>query len=177
MGLGSQISQVLALASANRLDHYVKEMLRIRGYGRYMDDGYLIHPSKEYLQNCLVHIKAICAELGITLNTKKTQIVKLSHGFTWLKIRFFLTDTGKVVKKIYKRSITVMRRKLKKLQRKWLEGGMTFEDIRATWQSWKSYAEKFNAWHTIQNMGRLYNKLFLNDLFREGDYDLLQNPI
>lgn len=177
MGLGSQISQVLALASANRLDHYVKEILRIRGYGRYMDDGYLIHPSKEYLQNCLTHIKAICAELGITLNTKKTQIVKLSHGFTWLKIRFFLTDTGKVVKKIYKRSITVMRRKLKKLHGKLLAGRMTFEDIRATWQSWKSYAEKFNAWHTIQNMGKLYNELFLNDFFREGYYDLLQNPV
>lgn len=50
MGLGSQISQVLALASANRLDHYVKEILQVRGYGRYMDDGYLIHTSKAYLQ-------------------------------------------------------------------------------------------------------------------------------
>lgn len=176
MGLGSQISQVLALASANKLDHYVKEMLRIRGYGRYMDDGYLIHPSKEYLTKCLAHIKAICAELGITLNTKKTQIVKLSHGFTWLKIRFFLTETGKVVKKIYKRSVTKMRQKLKKLQVKWLNGGMAFEDISATWQSWKSYAEKFNAWHAIQNMGRLYNELFLNTN-REDYYDLLQNPI
>ena len=177
MGLGSQISQVLALASANRLDHYVKEMLRIKGYGRYMDDGYLIHPSKEYLQNCLVHIKAICAELGITLNAKKTQIVKLSHGFTWLKIRFFLTDTGRVVKKIYKRSITVMRRKLKKLHGKLLAGRMTFEDISATWQSWKSYAEKFNAWHTIQNMGKLYTELFINNFFREEYYDVLQNPV
>lgn len=177
MGLGSQISQVLALASANRLDHYVKEMLRIRGYGRYMDDGYLIHPSKEYLQNCLVHIKAICAELGITLNTKKTQIVKLSHGFTWLKIRFFLTGTGKVVKKIYKRSVTVMRRKLKKLHGKLLAGRMTFEDIRATWQSWKSYAEKFDAWHAIQNMGDLYSELFIKDFFREEYDDLLQNSV
>lgn len=82
MGLGSQISQVLALSSANSLDHYIKEVLRIRRYGRYMDDGYLIHASKSYLQNCLVHIKAVCDILGITLNRKKTQIVKLSHGFT-----------------------------------------------------------------------------------------------
>ena len=161
MGLGSQISQVLALASANRLDHYIKEVLRIKGYGRYMDDGYLIHPSKEYLQNCLIHIKEICAILGITLNTKKTQIVKLSHGFTWLKIRFFLTDTGKVVRKIYKLSVTRMRRKLKKLHNMWKEKRLTFADVYITWQSWKAYALKFNAYHTIQNMAELYTKLFI----------------
>ena len=167
MGLGSQISQVLALASANRLDHYVKEMLRIRGYGRYMDDGYLIHPSKEYLKQCLDAIKFICDELGIILNTKKTQIVKLSHGFTWLKTRFFLTNTGKVVKKIYKHSITVMRRKLKKLRKKVDRVEMSYQDVSATWQSWKSYAERFNAYHAIQNMGALYTALFVNDVYGE----------
>ncbi len=163
MGLGSQISQVLALASANRLDHYVKEILRIRGYGRYMDDGYLIHHSKKYLQNCIKHIRAICEELGITLNEKKTQIVKLTHGFTWLKIRFFLTDTGKIVKKIYKRSVTRMRRKLKKLQHKLNAGKITSPDIAIVWQSWKSYADKFNAYYTVRNMDKLYTQLFITN--------------
>lgn len=171
MGLGSQISQVLALASANRLDHYIKEVLRIRGYGRYMDDGYLIHISKSHLQECVKHIKAICDILGITLNRKKTQIVKLSHGFTWLKIRFNLTKTGKVIKRIYKRSITRMRIKLKKLHRMWLEGKLAFEDVCTTWQSWKSYAEKFSAYHTIKNMWELFTQLF----YKEGYYGLYQS--
>lgn len=160
LGLGSQISQVLALASANRLDHYVKEVLRIRGYGRYMDDGYLIHPDKRYLQKCMEAIKAICAELEITLNVKKTQIIKLSHGFTWLKVRFFLTETGKVVRKIYRRSVTKMRQKLKSFHRKWLNGEMCREDIETSWQSWRSYALRFHAYHTVQSMTALYNQLF-----------------
>ena len=171
MGLGSQISQVLALASANRLDHYVKEVLRIKGYGRYMDDGYLIHESKEYLQNCLVQIQEICNMLGITLNAKKTQIVKLSHGFTWLKIRFYLTDTGRVVRKIYKRSVTRMRVKMKKLHKMWKDKRIAFSDIYTSWQSWKAYALKFDAYYTIQNMAALYNKLFLNE-WEERDYAL-----
>ena len=166
LGLGSQISQVLALVSATRLDHFIKETLRIHAYARYNDDGYLIHPSKKHLQECLVKIRALCAELGITLNEKKTQIVKLSRGFTWLKARFFLTDTGRVVRKIYKRSVTKMRQKLKKLRLRWLAEKMTFADIAASWQSWKSYAQKFHAWHTVQNMGKLYNQLFL----WEGQY-------
>lgn len=160
LGLGSQISQVLALASANRLDHYVKERLRIRGYGRYMDDGYLIHESKDYLSYCLGEIRQLCEELGITLNRRKTQIVKLRHGFTWLKIRFLLTETGRVVRKIYKRSVTKMRQKLKQLRRRYLEGATTMKDIEAAWQSWASYAGRFDAWHTIRTMRELYSGLF-----------------
>ena len=171
MRLGSQISQVLALASANRLDHYIKEVLQIRGYGRYMDDGYLIHISKSKLQECMKHIKAICDTLGITLNSKKTQIVKLSHGFTWLKIRFYITETGKVIKKICKRSITRMRVKMKKLHKRWLAGLIDFSDLCTMWQSWKAYAQKFKAYHTIQNMWELFTQLF----YKEGNNDLHQN--
>lgn len=169
LGLGSQISQVLALASANRLDHYIQEQCRIGSYGRYMDDGYLIHPSKEYLQKCLEGIRRICEELEITLNEKKTQIVKLSHGFTFLKVRFFLLPGGRIVRKIYHCSVTRMRRKLKSYQRFVAAGKMTMDDVYQSWQSWKAYASNFNAWHTIQSMAALYNKLFIDDwLSRAG---------
>lgn len=163
LGLGSQISQVLALASANRLDHYVKEVCRIRGYGRYMDDGYLIHPSKEYLRRCLEGIKGICKELEITLNTQKTQIVKLSHGFTFLKVRFFLLASGRIVRKIYHRSVTKMRKKLKALRRRMDEGKMSFDDVYMSWQSWKAYASNFDAYYTIQNMQKLFDRLFIHE--------------
>lgn len=160
LGLGSQISQILALASADRLDHYCKEVCRIRGYGRYNDDGYLIHESKEYLQKCLEGIQAVCKELGITLNEKKTQIVKLSHGFTFLKIRYFLLPSGRVVKKIHHRSVTKMRRKLKAFRKKVDAGIMTYQDVYQSWQSWRAYAANFNAYRTIQSVGALYDQLF-----------------
>lgn len=137
-----------------------KEVLRIKYYARYMDDGYLIHPSKQYLQECLQRIQVLCDELGIHLNIKKTQIIKLSHGFTFLKVRFFLLPSGKVVKKIYKRSITRMRIKLKKLRRKLDAGKITLQDAANTWQSWVGYAKNFKAYHTIENMSKLYAQLF-----------------
>lgn len=164
LGLGSQISQVLALASANRLDHFVKEILRIKSYARYSDDGYLVHPSKEYLHKCLKAINDICDSLGIVLNQKKTQIIKLSHGFTWLKIRFFLTKTGKVIRKICKQSITKQRRKLKKLRKKLDEGKIEYMDVVQSFQSWRAHASNFNAYHTIKNMENLYNQLFYKEI-------------
>lgn len=161
VGLGSQISQIFALASANRLDHYVKEVCRIKGYGRYMDDGYLIHRDKAYLQKCLAGIKALCAELEITLNTKKTQIVKLTHGFTFLKIRYYLQPNGKVVKKIYRRSVTKMRHKLKSFRDLVDRSIMSYEDVYQSFQSWRAYALNFNAHRTILSMNALYNSLFV----------------
>lgn len=161
LGLGSQISQILALASANRLDHYIKEVCRIKGYSRYNDDGYLLHPSKEYLQRCLEGIKKLCAELEITLNEKKTQIVKLSHGFTFLKVRFFLLDSGRIVRKLCRRSVTKMRQKLKSLRQKVDDHKMSFNDVYQSMQSWRAYALNFNAYRTIQSMEALFNYLFV----------------
>ena len=103
-GLGSQVSQIDALMLPNRLDHFIKEQLHIEGYGRYMDDGYLIHESRDYLQECLKQIRAVCADLGIRMNEKKTRIVKLQE-LHFLKTRFYLTETGKVrrMDRFYKR--------------------------------------------------------------------------
>lgn len=165
LGLGSQISQILALASANRLDHYVKEVLRIRGYGRYMDDGYLIHHDKAYLQKCLEEIKEVCNELGIVINEKKTQIVKLSHGFTWLKVKFFLLPTGRVVKKMNRKSITKSRQKLKALLKKVEDGKMTYRDVYDSWQAWNAYAKQFDSYTTRQNTMKIYNRLFITPIF------------
>lgn len=173
LGLGSQISQVLALASANRLDHFVKEMCKIKGYARYMDDGYLISPSKDELKRCLKAIKGICDELEIKLNKKKTQIVKLSHGFTWLKVRFFLTKTGKVIRKIYKRSVVKQRQKLKKLRKKLDKGLLDFQDICNSFQSWKAYASNFNAYFTVKNMEALFRQLFYEELQINAIYQIM----
>ena len=161
LGLGSQISQLLAPAVASYIDHFVKEVLRIKGYGRYMDDFYLIHEDKEYLKYCKEEIRKKCAELGMTLNERKTQIVKLTHGFTFLKVRFYITDTGKIIRKIHPASVTRERRKLKKFHLKWLEGKMTRRDVWNSLQSWCSHAARFMAHHTVNNMITLYAQLFI----------------
>lgn len=161
LGLGSQISQLLAPAVASCIDHFVKEVLRIKGYGRYMDDFYLIHEDKEYLRYCKEEIRKKCAELGMTLNERKTQIVKLSHGFTFLKVRFYITDTGKIIRKIHPASITRERRKLKKFYLKWQEGKMTRRDVWNSLQSWCSHALRFMAHYAVNNMITLYAKLFI----------------
>lgn len=47
------------------MDHFIKEKLGIRYYGRYMDDFYLIHEDKAYLQYCRGEIEQYVARLGL----------------------------------------------------------------------------------------------------------------
>lgn len=164
LGLGSQISQVLALASANRLDHFIKEDLKIHCYGRYMDDGYLIHHDKKYLQYCLEQIKGVCDELGLTLNLKKTRIVPINKDFQWLKITFRLTSSGYIVKRVWHKSVVRMRRKMKKLKKKMLDGKLSFSDIRASYESWKSHISNLDIYRTMCEMDKLFNSLFENEV-------------
>lgn len=163
LGIGAEISQVLAISYANPIDHYIKERLQIKRYGRYMDDGYLIHPDKEYLKQCLMEIEIEAEKIGAILNKKKTQIIKLSGGFEYLKTRYHLTNTGKIIKKPNKKNVTRMRRKLKKFKSKLEAGQMTMEQINQSYQSWRAAILHCTARTTIKSMDNLYKELFGGD--------------
>lgn len=161
LGLGSQISQIFALSSANEIDHYIKEVCMFKAYGRYMDDGYIISPNKSALKSFKKEISGLCQTLHITLNSKKTQIVKLSHGFSFLKIKISLTAKGEVTKRMSRESIVRERRKLKKFFVFVKSGKMSVDDAYTSWQSWKSYADNFNSYRSLQTTSKLYNRLFI----------------
>lgn len=153
LGLGSQVSQVLAISIPDKLDHILKEQLHCKYYGRYMDDGYIISNDKEHLKECLRVIEEEAKKFGVELNEKKSQIIRLSRGFTFLKIRFFLTDTGKVVRKLSRKNITRERRKLKKM------GYLASpEDLYSSYNSWTAHAKRCNSYKTIRSMDKIYNE-------------------
>lgn len=160
LGLGSQISQVLALASANQLDHHIKDVMRLKYYGRYMDDGYIIHRDKTYLTQCLAEIERVCDNLGIHINKRKTRIVRLDRQFTFLKIRTQLLGNGKILMKPCKNNITRMRRKIKKLRAYVDRGALDESDVYAALQAWESHMNKFQAHYAICSMRCLYSSLY-----------------
>ncbi len=160
LGLGSEICQICAVAYPDRIDHFIKENERCRWYARYNDDSYVIHPSKEYLSELLNTIRAKYEEIGIRLNERKTRIVKLSKGFTFLKTKFILTKTGKVIKRLCRRSVVTMRRKLKSFSKFVEEGLMSTSQVYDSFQSWVGYAKHKNSNTTVRNMMKLYKNLF-----------------
>ena len=159
IGLGSQVSQLVQLALLDDFDHFVKERLRIKHYIRYMDDFILIHEDRAYLEHCLSVIEEWISRLHLSLNAK-THIHPLRQGVMFLKWRFILTDGGKVIRKMSRKSISKERRKLKKLRAKVIDGKRSMEDARANLESWKANAKRGNTRSVVLQMEKYFNELF-----------------
>lgn len=160
LGLGSQVSQIAAIALPNRIDHYIKDTLGVEFYERYMDDGVIIHHSKEKLRECLAALRRLCAEHGIRLNEKKTQIVKLTRGFTFLKVRYRLGSTGAVIRRPSYKSAQLMKRKLK-IFRRWVDSGrMPAEAVATSFVSWNGHMKRFRAYYIVRAVRQRYRELF-----------------
>lgn len=170
VGIGSQISQISGVYYPTRIDNYCKIVRGMKYYGRYMDDIYIIHEDKEFLKGLLNDIRGICDELGLFINPKKTQIVKLSHGFTFLKIKYSLTETGKVIQRISKDSVLREKRKLKKLRGLLEEGKVSFADVRCSYASWRGGVAHYGSHTILQNMDKFFDELFIKPLL-EGGYN------
>lgn len=161
LSLGSEVNQTGAIFYASSLDHFIKERLRIKGYGRYMDDSYLIHEDKEYLLFCKKEIFKECEKLKIKINPKKVKIISLKDQFTFLKKRIRLTETGKVIMRPAKENFKRRRRNLKAQKKLLDEGKMSKEQIDTSYNTWRSYAIQNGASKkTIKSMDELFNSLF-----------------
>lgn len=98
---------------------------------------------------------------GITLNDRKTQIIKLSHGFVWLQDRIYLLNSGKIVDKPGREAVTRNRRKLKKLAKRLDNGEISYKDVRVFYASHLGYLSHKDAYRTRCNMDKLYNELVI----------------
>jgi len=159
--IGNQTSQLFALLYLDDMDHFIKEKLGIKFYGRYMDDFFLIHKDKDYLRHCRKEIEAFVQARGLSLNAK-TNIYPLKHGVDFLGFHTYLTETGAVIRKVRRRSKNNMKRKLKKFSNLRAAGRIDVKTVEQSYQSWRGHAEKGNCYHLIRNTDQYYNSLFKN---------------
>lgn len=164
VGIGSQISQIAGIFYPTKLDNYIKIVRGIKFYGRYMDDFYIIHQDKEFLKDILLDIRRVAGELGLVLSDNKIQIQKLGTGFTFLKIKYLVTDSGKIVKRICGKNVTRHRRKLRKLKVKVSAGIVPFEDVYNMHKSWIGNLKRFNSHRTLLSVQNYFISLFKKEL-------------
>lgn len=157
LGLGSQVSQISSVFYPTRIDRYVEEAES--SYGRYMDDGYIIHHDKEFLHSLSAEMKKMLEEIGVTINEKKTHIYPLKR-FKYLKKVISLSESGKIYKRIARENVTRMRRKMKTFKGKVERGEMTVEQVTNWYKSWRGNAMKYNAKRMCFKMDKIFGELF-----------------
>lgn len=140
--IGFQPSQWLSIYYLNSFDHFVKETLHIRYYGRYMDDFFIIHEDKEYLKYCLEKIRDyLWSNLKLELN-KKTYIHPFSQGICFLGYHVtYNVNTHQIDTDIRRKSINKVMRRGKKHVKRIKDGKMKLNDAVASLNSWSAYAD------------------------------------
>ncbi|MDA3957969.1 RNA-directed DNA polymerase [Oceanispirochaeta sp.] len=154
LGLGSQVSQITAIFFPNSIDHYAKENLHLKQYGRYMDDSYFIVPTKEEAQEKLFLLSKKYDSLGIPLNLHKTQIVKLTRNFTFMKCIYRISGTGKILIHPDKAGLKRMCTKLKKFK----EMGLPLNQVDLAYKAWKGHWISLNG--DSRKAELLYSRLY-----------------
>lgn len=172
LGLGSQISQISAVTFANRIDHMFKDKMGIKGYGRYMDDGYIIANNLATINKCKDALNKACMELKITINPNKMKVCKLKSTFTFLKKRISLKSSGKVVMRLSRKNIKSARKRLYKLRELLDAGRVTLENVEQAYRSWRYSVKKYKNYKSIIQLDNLYNSLFVEPFRYGGAYGL-----
>lgn len=155
IGLGSQISQLIELSMLNDLDHAVKEKWRIEHYIRYMDDIKVIHQSKEYLIALLKFIIEELTKLGLEINTKKTFIAKLSQITKFLGFSYHYSNTGKIIMRANKESVSRAKRRIRK---QLANPRMTLEKVKQCLLCYIAHIKKGNNFNLIHRIYQYYER-------------------
>lgn len=137
--LGYQTSQLFALMFLDEFDHIIKEKYRIKYYGRYMDDFYIICSDKKKLQCILRDVRALMDSYGLELN-QKTAIFPLRNGIDFLGFHSYLTDTGAVIQKLRRDSSKRMKNKIRYWETAYPAGEVTKQEILRSFDAWDAHA-------------------------------------
>lgn len=152
LAIGAPISQIAGIYLPSRIDTWCKTVRSCKYYHAYMDDRVIIHHDKQFLREILAEITDIARTLGIHINSRKTQIIRLTHPFTFLKTRYILTDTGKLIKKIPKDVVKRQRRKMRKLAKLASEGTISLKEFQTQYKSWRGDKKRYHAYYTLRRL-------------------------
>lgn len=169
MGLGSEVSQIIALDSATFLDKYITVVLKKDKYGRYMDDGYVISNDLEELEEIRKLSHRLVESFGLHLNEKKDRITsfKSQKYFVFLKNNYRILSNGKIIMKPVKSNLKIINKRMKKWRQKLDAGEMTIKNICDSYNGWRASILRCNDVYTT-----IYNKdlQFINEFRKELRY-------
>lgn len=165
LNLGSELPQILAMYYLSKMDNCIKCRMGVKFYGRYADDVIVIAETKEELYRILDVIKYQLSLVKLEINTKKTHIVKISHGFTYLQTMYNVVKRKgayKVLKTPARAKITRERKRIKAHGRQVAKGKLQFSEVYFWYKAYRSsLIADYNAlYRTLASLDYVFNSTF-----------------
>ena len=129
--IGNLTSQFWANVYLNSLDHFIKEVLRVPGYIRYVDDFVLFGEKKQQLWKWKVELVNFLHQLRLTIHPNKTQIYQVKDGVPFLGFQVF-----PYYKYVRKEKIKRYRRHLRKTLKEKRQGKVSPQQLEDQLNAW-----------------------------------------
>ena len=134
--LGNLTSQFFANVYLDGLDHFVKEVLRVRGYLRYVDDFVLFHNESRALEEWRRAIEHYLCGRRLRLHPRKVSLQRTCEPAPFLG--YVLHPGGR---RLPEEGVRRFRNRLRGLRDRWQHGTVTFEEVQRRVEGWISHAE------------------------------------
>ena len=158
--LGVEPSQFEMIFLPTPMDNHMTCQVGLSGYGHYMDDFYMLIPPDKDPKEVLNIFRKWTKKLKLTMNEKKTQILKFGKSFRFCKAKYIIKATGKIIEKGSTATIYRCIRKLKALKGQIRDGKATYEDVRCSINSTLSYYRNYDDHAKVLRVKRTFYALF-----------------
>lgn len=158
--IGNLSSQFFANLYLDSLDHFCKEVLRTKGYLRYVDDFALFHDDPNRLEEWRRRIARFLEGRRLRLHPVKTRIVETRDPAAFLG--FVLQPGGG--RRLPEENVRRFRNRLRSLRAQWASGRIEREEILRCVGAWITHAEHADTWRLRQA------------IFRGGWFDPSREP-
>lgn len=139
--IGNLTSQLFANVYLDGLDHFVKEVLRAKGYLRYVDDFAIFHDDPAVLADWRERIGAYLARRRLSLHPRKTYVVPTAEPTRFLG--YVLLPDGR--RRLPEDNVRRFRNRLRSMRDRVRADAMAPEEGRPRVASWVAHARHANT--------------------------------
>ncbi len=146
--IGNLTSQLFGNLYLDRLDHYVKEVLRVPGYVRYVDDFALFGNDRDEIQAWRRELDRFLAGRRLSLHPRKTRLIQREESTEFLG--FVLLPGGR--RRLPDANVRRFCNRLRGLRDRYRAGAVAREDVVAQINGWVGHALHADTWrlrHTL----------------------------
>ena len=158
--IGNLTSQFFANLYLDGLDHFCKEVLRAKGYLRYVDDFALFHDDPAQLGEWRERIVRFLEGRRLRLHPRKTWIAPTDAPATFLGL--VLLPAG--YRRLPEENVRRFRNRLRGLRSRWQQGTVTGDEVERRVGAWIAHAQHAHSWRLRQA------------IFRGGWFDPSRGP-
>ena len=148
--IGNLTSQFFANLYLNGLDHFCKEVLRAKGYLRYVDDFALFHDDRGQLEDWRRRIGKYLKGRRLRLHPRKTAVLETAQPTPFLGL--VLLPGG--YRRLPEANVRRFRNRLRGLRDRWHAGNVDLEQMTRHVRAWIAHAEHADTWRLRQAIFR-----------------------